>query len=119
MGRGRPAGRGCTLSALLLRAARWSEHSHDLFPAAARDQAVDLLRLGYLLAWSRPQHQQQASSLVDVWRDYVLPYAVTSPSELGGSDDLAAALQTALSLAPSPAADTAWPWTTRPDQLIQ
>ena len=65
---------GGEVSALLLRAARWSVHSHGLFPKHARARAVSLMRLGYLLAWSRPEQQQQ--SLVDVWRDCVLPHAV-------------------------------------------
>jgi hypothetical protein len=61
-------------SALLQRAAWWSEHTHGLFSVAARRRAVAVLELGYLLAWSRfPAH---AASLVDCWRDLVLPHAI-------------------------------------------
>jgi ankyrin repeat protein len=64
------------VSALLLRAAEpWSESSHELFPAAARTQAVEVMRLGYLLAAAR--YATEATALVDVWRQYVLPHAIT------------------------------------------
>ena len=66
---------GGEVSALLLRAARWSEGSHDLFPAPARAQAVAVLRLGYLLASAR--YATEAVALVDVWRHIVLPHAIT------------------------------------------
>jgi len=70
---------GGDVSALLLRAARWSVHSHDLFPAAARARAVELLKMGYLLASSHSATQGHATALVDVWRQYVLPHAITRP----------------------------------------
>ena len=63
------------MSALLLRAARWSEGSHELFPAPARAQAVAVLRLGYLRASA--QYPMEAAALVDVWRHIVLPHAIT------------------------------------------
>ena len=66
---------GGEVSALLLRAARWSEGSHELFPAPARAQAVAVLRLGYLLASA--QYPMEAVALVDVWRHIVLPHAIT------------------------------------------
>ena len=66
---------GGEVSALLLRAARWSERTHELFPASGRAQAVALLRLGYLLASARAPHQ--AAAFCDVWREYVLPHAIT------------------------------------------
>ena len=66
---------GDAVAALLLRAQGWTVHSHDLFPAAARARAVELLRLGYQIACSHTE--QHASSLVDAWRDYVLPHALT------------------------------------------
>ena len=66
---------GGEVSALLLRAARWSEGSHDLFPAPARAQAVAVLRLGYLLASARYATEERA--LVDAWRHIVLPHAIT------------------------------------------
>ena len=68
---------GGEVSALLLRAARWSEGSHELFPAPARAQAVAVLRLGYLLASA--QYPMEAVALVDVWRHIVLPHAITRP----------------------------------------
>ena len=64
------------VSALVVRAGRqWSPQTHHLFPATARLYAAEVLRLGYLLAWS-PRYTGEASSLVDVWLGYVLPYAV-------------------------------------------
>ena len=54
-----------------------AEATHDLFPAAARAQAVAVLRLGYLLASAR--YETEAAALVDVWRQYVLPHAITRP----------------------------------------
>ena len=65
---------GGNVSALLLRAARWSEASHGLFPEAARAQAVAVLRLGYLLASAR--YETEAASLIDAWRHIVLPHAM-------------------------------------------
>jgi hypothetical protein len=63
---------GGEVSALLLRAARWSEGSHDLFPAPTRAQAVEVMRLGYLLASALG-----STALVDLWRQFVLPHAIT------------------------------------------
>ena len=65
---------GGEASALVLRAARWSEGSHELFPSAARAQAVAVLRLGYLLASAR--YATEATSLTDAWRYIVLPRAM-------------------------------------------
>ena len=63
--------------ALVLRAAEpWSGETHSLFPAAARSRAVELLRLGYLLA-SQPRFAGEAHALVDAWRGFVLPHAVS------------------------------------------
>ena len=64
-------------SALVRQAACWSEGSHHLFPATARVYAVEVMRVGYLLAWS-PRYVAEAASLVDVWRDNVLPHAVNA-----------------------------------------
>ena len=62
------------VSALVVHAGRrWSPQTHHLFPATARSYAVEVLRLGYLLAWS-PRYTGEASSLVDVWLGYVLPH---------------------------------------------
>ena len=36
---------------LILKAAEWSPQSHELFPEAARKRAVEVMRLGYLIAW--------------------------------------------------------------------
>ena len=62
-------------SKLLRRAERWSLSSHELFPAPLRARAMVLLRFGYLLAWS-PRFETESASLVDSWRDCVLPHAV-------------------------------------------
>ena len=65
------------VAALVRRAAEpWSSASHSLFPAPARARAVELLRIGYLLAFS-PRFCAEASSLADAWRAHVLTHAVT------------------------------------------
>lgn len=69
------------VSALLRRASRWSLDTHAMFPAPLRARAVALLRVGYQLAWSS-RFQAKSSyatsvSLIDAWRDFVLPHAVT------------------------------------------
>ena len=56
----------------IIRAAEpWSHKTHTLFPAEARLRAVNVLRLGYMLAIERDQCQ-----LIDVWRQVVLPLVV-------------------------------------------
>ena len=61
---------------LVLRAAEpWSPETHDLFPAAARARAVELLRLGFLLSW-QPCFWGVEGALTDVWREGVIPSAV-------------------------------------------
>lgn len=64
---------------LVLRAASlWSPENHDLFPADARQRARELLGLGYSLARSRYAMCPWAEgSLVDAWREFVMPHAVT------------------------------------------
>jgi hypothetical protein len=61
---------------LVLRAAEpWSSDGHDLFPAAVRARAVELLRLGVLLSW-QPRFQGVGGALLDAWRQGVIPRAV-------------------------------------------
>ena len=62
-------------SALLRRAAQWSMSSHELFPASLRARALALLQVGCQLAWS-PRFEAESESLIDAWRDYVLPNAL-------------------------------------------
>jgi hypothetical protein len=59
-------------TALVKRAAFWSPESHALFPAEARERAVEFLRIGYLLAWS-PRYAGESGSLLDTWRRDILP----------------------------------------------
>lgn len=66
----------CKASALLKWAAgKWSPQTHHTFPREARARATELLRLGYLLAWS-PGYEREAISLLDVWVAFVLPLVV-------------------------------------------
>mgnify|MGYP000645510418 CR=1 FL=1 len=74
--------------ARLIRAAAepWSPATHDLFPRRPRSEAVELMRIGYLLAWS-PRFQGQSRSLIDAWvyrpeGGSVLECAVTRFEEL-------------------------------------
>ena len=65
------------VSALVQLAARWSPESHSLFSARTRATAVELLRLGYLLAYDA-RFSGSAAALSDVWRVHILPQAITS-----------------------------------------
>ena len=42
---------------LILKAAEWSPQSHELFPEAARKWAVEVMRLGYLIAWDEERFE--------------------------------------------------------------
>lgn len=74
---------------LIVAAAQpWSPTTHDLFPTAARAHAVELARIGYLLAWSG--RFQSARSLIDCWvhrpeGGSVLSCAVTRDAGGGGA----------------------------------
>ena len=53
--------------------------SHELFPTAARKRAVEVMRLGYLIAWDEERFDSRegaAPGLVDLWRSFVLPRVV-------------------------------------------
>ena len=56
--------------------------SHELFPEAARKRAVEVMRLGYLIAWDeeRLTGEGAAPGLVDLWRSFVLPRVVVRPA---------------------------------------
>ena len=54
----------------------WSPDTHALMPAMARARAVELMRLGHLLALQPGRFGTATQALVHVWRDLVLPYAV-------------------------------------------
>ena len=68
-------------AALIARAAApWSPETHALFPARAKARAVELLRVGWLLA--RHLHGVGAAmeatevALRDVWLGHVMPHAI-------------------------------------------
>uniref|UniRef100_A0A7S3B400 Uncharacterized protein n=1 Tax=Haptolina ericina TaxID=156174 RepID=A0A7S3B400_9EUKA len=68
---------------LVLRPAQnWSEVTHELFPEAARAQAVALLLLGYRLS-RQDQFSGQEIAFSDVWVHHVMPRAVRRVSSLG------------------------------------
>ena len=61
---------------LILRAAApWSPSTHTLWGAPQREYAVEVLKIGHLLAskYAGPGNR----AFVDVWLTYVLPHAVT------------------------------------------
>ena len=66
---------GSAAQLVLDAAAPWSEANHTLFPAAARQQAVVLLRLGYLLS-RQERFNRQETALYDLWRERVVPELV-------------------------------------------
>ena len=71
-----PAAEAVEVGRLILKAAEWSPQSHELFPEAARKRAVEVMRLGYLIAWDEERFDSRegaAPELADVWRGFVLP----------------------------------------------
>ena len=74
-----PAAEAVEVGRLILKAAEWSPQSHELFPEAARKWAVEVMRLGYLIAWDEERfvgREGAAPELVDIWRSFVLPKVV-------------------------------------------
>jgi hypothetical protein len=65
---------------IIAAAAPWSPRTHALFPAAAKARAVELLRIGWLLARRLQSCVADASqvgvALRDVWLAYVMPHAI-------------------------------------------
>merc|ERR1712086_899882 len=79
-----PAAEAVEVGRLILKAAEWSPQSHELFPEAARKWAVEVMRLGYLIAWDEERFdgRKGASELADIWRDFVLPRVVAEAAEV-------------------------------------
>ncbi|EOD07537.1 hypothetical protein EMIHUDRAFT_218517 [Emiliania huxleyi CCMP1516] len=74
-----PAAEAVEVGRLILKAAEWSPQSHELFPEAARKRAVEVMRLGYLIAWDEERFEGRegaAPELADIWRGFVLPRVV-------------------------------------------
>ena len=74
-----PAAEAVEVGRLILKAAEWSPQSHELFPTAARKRAVEVMRLGYLIAWDEERFDSRegaAPELADIWRGFVLPRVV-------------------------------------------
>ncbi|EOD27445.1 hypothetical protein EMIHUDRAFT_114630 [Emiliania huxleyi CCMP1516] len=73
-----PAAEAVEVGRLILKAAEWSPQSHELFPEAARKWAVEVMRLGYLIAWDEERFEGEgaAPGLVDLWRSFLLPRVV-------------------------------------------
>ncbi len=73
-----PAAEAVEVGRLILKVAEWSPQSHELFPEAARKRAVEVMRLGYLIAWDEERFDGEgaAPGLVDLWRSFVLPRVV-------------------------------------------
>ncbi|EOD11342.1 heat shock protein Hsp70 [Emiliania huxleyi CCMP1516] len=74
-----PAAEAVAVGRLILKAAEWSPQSHKLFPTAARKRAVEVMRLGYLVAWDEERFDSRegaAPELADIWRGFVLPRVV-------------------------------------------
>ena len=72
-----PAAEAVEVGRLILKAAEWSPQSHELFPEAARKRAVEVMRLGYLIAWDEERFEGgEGPELVDCWRTFVVPEVV-------------------------------------------
>ena len=77
-----PTAEAVEVGRLVLKAAEWSPQSHELFPEAARKRAVEVMRLGYLIAWDEERFDSRegaAPELADLWRGFVLPRVVAPP----------------------------------------
>ena len=73
-----PAGLGHVIELVRRAAGPWSPRSHDLFAAAERARAVELLCVGYHLA-AQPRFGGEAQALIDVWVSHVMSHAVRRP----------------------------------------
>ena len=60
---------------ILLAVEPWSTKNHELFSAATRSQAVEILRLGYLLA-DTSLFEGESRAILDTWRDNIMPLAL-------------------------------------------
>ena len=69
------AAEGSAASLVLAAAELWGPRTHDLFPTAARDFAVELLLIGHQLS-RQPRFAGEEIALVDVWTQLVMPNAV-------------------------------------------
>jgi len=74
---------GSTARLVLLAGAPWSAQTHSLFPAHARQRAVDVMWAGWLLSRSGSFDGHELA-LTDIWRGFVLPHAVTRHAEQEG-----------------------------------
>ena len=74
-------GEAMEASRLIEKAAVWSPESHELFPRAARKWAVEVMRIGCLIARDKERlnGEAAASGLEDCWRSLVLPNVVARP----------------------------------------
>ena len=82
---GQPVDDGRAAAALIVRAAApWSPRTHALFPAAAKARAVELLRIGWLLARRVQRLVTDASDVEgafrDAWLDHVMPHDIARAS---------------------------------------
>ena len=66
---------GSPAALVLLAAEPWSPNTHALFPDAARERAVALMRLGHLLSM-QPRFEGEEQSLVDCWLGVVMPRVI-------------------------------------------
>ena len=93
---------GSAAELVLRAAAPWSPGAHELWPEPARRRAVELLRIGYALAWGKAMGALggdeakggrlcQPAALLDVWRDCVMPEALRRCDGVVGATDDAAA----------------------------
>jgi hypothetical protein len=69
------AAEGSAASLVLAAAEPWGPRTHSLFPAAARTFAAELLLIGHQLS-RQPRFAGEEISLVDVWTQLVMPFAV-------------------------------------------
>jgi hypothetical protein len=69
---------------IIAAAAPWSPTTHALFPAAAKARAIELLRVGWLLARCIQSCVADASDVEmafrDVWLSHIMPHAIERSS---------------------------------------
>ena len=76
----RAAGGGAvgSVTHLVLEAARpWSRHTHQLFSAAARARAVELMLIGELLSRDERFLPYGPQAVLDAWEEFVVKHAVS------------------------------------------
>ena len=80
-------------------AKRWTPHSHGTFSSTGRARAVELHRLGVLLAKAMRPDGEETMAFVDVWQESIMPLAIAF-DDLDCDDRVSAVLCTGSAVRP-------------------